>query len=211
MPPKRDGYKTCSREGEATLIERKSRFIGYLAHASNEEEAKEYIDLIRDMHPEANHHVWCYVLGGGTVVRASDDGEPSGTAGRPVSEVILREGLTDVVCVVVRYFGGILLGAGGLIRAYASGAKGALDAATISNMVPMQQYIVRVPYHFHGKVTSTLNREGITPEAPEYAENVSFRVTISMERAESFEGRIADLTAGTGLCERGGIVYMPEE
>lgn len=211
MSPKNDSFRTCAKEGEATLIERKSRFIGYLAHAASEEEAREYIDLIRSLHPEANHHVWCYVMGGGAVVRASDDGEPSGTAGRPVSEVILREGLTDVVCVVVRYFGGILLGAGGLIRAYAAGAKGALDAAVIANMVPMQQYTVRVPYHFHGKVTSALTREGIIPESPEYAENVSFRVTISMERSKNFEGRIADLTAGTGLCERGGIVFLPEE
>lgn len=202
-------YKTAAKDGEDEFIERKSRFIGYLSHVESEEEAREFIDMIRALHPEANHHVWCYVFKGGAVVRSSDDGEPSGTAGRPVAEVILREELTDVVCVVVRYFGGILLGAGGLIRAYATGARIAVEAAGVAEMVPMEVFRVSVPYHFHGKVTSRLTRDGYKPEEPVFAENVSFVLTVLPEEKAALQTLIADLTAGEARFEDCGTKFMP--
>lgn len=202
-------YKTCAHDGEDEFIERKSRFIGYLSHAADEEEAKAYIEMIRELHPEASHHVWCYVFKGGAVVRSSDDGEPSGTAGRPVAEVILREGLTDVVCVVVRYFGGILLGAGGLIRAYATGARMAVDAAGVAEMTPMDVFRVTLPYHFHGKITSRLTRDGYKPENPVFAEKVSFDLTVSPEEKDRLQALLADLTAGEARFDELGCKFMP--
>ena len=209
MPEKMESFKTCAGEGEAEFVERKSRFIGYLSHVTSEEEARDYIDMIREMHPEANHHVWCYVFKGGAVVRSSDDGEPSGTAGRPVAEVILREGLTDVVCVVVRYFGGILLGASGLIRAYATGARIAVEAAGVAEMLPMQVFRVTLPYHFHGKVTSRLERDGFTPESPDFGEKVSFSLTTAPEERERIETLLRDLTAGDVRFDDLGTRFMP--
>jgi len=193
------------------LIERKSRFVGYVSHASSEDEARKYIDTIRQLHPEANHHVWCYVLNRGATVKASDDGEPSGTAGRPVLEVILREGLSDVVCVVVRYFGGILLGAGGLIRAYASGAKLALNEASVVEMVPMEKLQVTVPYHFYGKIGSFLQKEGISAENPEYSENVSFIIILTPKKTEYYTKAFMDMTSGKALVEKCETLLMPEK
>ena len=209
MSKKDEGYRTVAREGSGEFTERKSRFIGYIAPAREENEARDFIETVRLMHPEANHHVWSYIQRGGAVVRASDDGEPSGTAGRPVTEVLQREGLNDVVCVVVRYFGGILLGAGGLIRAYAQGARVAVENAPKARMTPMIRLSVTLPYHFFGKASSRLSRMGLEPESPEFSESVRFFLTVSPERAESVRTDLADLTAGQAVTEKAGDVWIP--
>ena len=210
MSKKDDGFRTVAREGSGEFTERKSRFIGYIAPAREESEARDFIETVKDMHPEANHHVWCYILRGGAVVRASDDGEPSGTAGRPVTEVLQREGLTDVVCVVVRYFGGILLGAGGLIRAYAQGARVAVENAAKARMVPMLRLSVTLPYHFYGKATSRLSRMGLETETPAFSESVRFFLTVRPESAEAVAGDLADLSAGQAVVEKTSEVWIPQ-
>ena len=209
MPKKDEGFRTVAREGSGEFTERKSRFIGYIAPAREESEARDFIETVRLLHPEANHHVWSYIQRGGAVVRASDDGEPSGTAGRPVTEVLQREGLNDVVCVVVRYFGGILLGAGGLIRAYAQGARVAVENAEKAHMTPMKRLSATVPYHFYGKITSRLSRMGLTPETPEFSESVRFLLTVSPEGVEGIRTDLADLTAGQAVIEDAGEVWLP--
>ena len=121
-------YKTIARRCEARFIEKKSEFIGYLCPVQTEEQAVAFIEEIRAMHRKATHNCYAYILRENNAARHSDDGEPGGTAGVPIYEVLRKEGLTDVCCVVTRYFGGVLLGAGGLVRAYTKGAKDAVDA-----------------------------------------------------------------------------------
>ena len=122
-----------AKSASAEFIERKSRFIGYIAPVSSEEEARAFIAAIREKHADATHNVWACLLRGGAVARCSDDGEPQGTAGLPTLDVLRKSGLDDCVVVVTRYFGGILLGAGGLTRAYSAAAKAAVDAAALPN------------------------------------------------------------------------------
>ena len=125
-------YWIPTAPGEAELVEKRSRFIGHVWPVESEEEARACIESVRKQYYDARHHCWCYRIKEGGVERYSDDGEPQGTAGQPMLNVFQREEVTNVCCVVTRYFGGILLGAGGLVRAYTQGAKSALDAAGIS-------------------------------------------------------------------------------
>ena len=125
-------YFVPTGASETELVEKRSRFLGHVWPVESEEEARARIEEIRKKHYDARHHCWCYRIREGGVERYSDDGEPQGTAGQPMLNVFQREGVTNVCCVVTRYFGGILLGAGGLVRAYTQSAKDALDAAASS-------------------------------------------------------------------------------
>ena len=125
-------YYIPTRAAESEFVEKRSRFIGYIKPVETEAEARAFVEEIKKRHYDARHNCWCYLLREGGVVRYSDDGEPQGTAGQPMLGVFEKEGITDLVCVVTRYFGGILLGTGGLLRAYTKGAKDALDAAGVS-------------------------------------------------------------------------------
>ena len=129
-----ESYLVPFGPGEAEFVEKRSRFIGQVWPVDSEEEARRRIEETRRRHHDARHNCWCYVLRDGNVLRYSDDGEPQGTAGQPMLNVFVKEGVTNVCCVVTRYFGGILLGAGGLTRAYGGTAKLALDAAGVSRM-----------------------------------------------------------------------------
>lgn len=131
--------------GQAEYIEKKSRFLGGVYPVTSEQEAKEILERVRKQHYDARHNCWCYILKSGQK-RYSDDGEPQGTAGQPMLNVFEREGVVDVLCIVTRYFGGILLGAGGLCRAYTKAAKDALDAAGISKMQPWLRQQITVSY-----------------------------------------------------------------
>ena len=124
-----ESYLVPGEYGEAELVEKRSRFIGQVWRVETEEEARERVEQVRKKYHDARHHCWCYLLREGGVLRYSDDGEPQGTAGQPMLNVFQKEGVANAVCVVTRYFGGILLGAGGLTRAYGSTAKLALDGA----------------------------------------------------------------------------------
>ncbi len=150
---------------------KKSRFITYLHRCSDEEDARAFFQAVRHEHPDATHH--CTALKIGDLVRSSDDGEPSGTAGRPMLDVLLRNDLDGIAAVVVRYFGGTLLGKGGLVRAYTSGVQKALAEATLTSVRVVQCWQIEYPYDLTGKVEAWQRREHVEPETLEYGESVS--------------------------------------
>ena len=149
-------YKTIRNRTEASFTEKKSEFIGYISPAETEEEAIGFINEIRAMHRKATHNCYAYILRNNNTGRHSDDGEPGGTAGMPIYDVLSKNGITDVVCVVTRYFGGILLGTGGLVHAYSKGASMALANAEIVNMEVADSLKISCDYTMYGIVNSVL-------------------------------------------------------
>lgn len=192
-----EGYRTIAAAARDEFIEKKSRFIGHIAPVRTEEEAVEFINTIRAQNREATHNVYAYVLRENQLSRFSDDGEPQGTAGRPVLEVIQREGLTDVAVVVTRYFGGILLGAGGLVRAYAQGAKTAIDAAKVQNMHPAAVIELDMGYDLYGKVTYILPKHQVQTLDSDFGEGVRLRLLCKKERLPALTQELTELSAGT--------------
>ena len=181
--------------GEAEFTEKRSRFLGHIRHVDSEEEAKAFVNQIKKEHYDARHNCWCYLLRGG-VERYSDDGEPQGTAGIPMLEVFRREGVTDMVCVVTRYFGGVLLGAGGLLRAYTKSAKDALDAAGVSVVRRWVEAELPCSYSLVERLKLEVAAfDGIVTDM-DYAASVTIRALVPGERAEDFRARIFDLSAG---------------
>ena len=168
-------YKTIARRCEARFIEKKSEFIGYLCPVQTEEQAVAFIEEIRAMHRKATHNCYAYILRDNNAARHSDDGEPGGTAGVPIYEVLRKEGLTDVCCVVTRYFGGVLLGAGGLVRAYTKGAKDAVDAAQIKCMAEAVKLAVTVDYGLYGRLAQVFADFDARVEDERFADNVRSR------------------------------------
>lgn len=191
------GYRTVAAPARDEFIEKRSRFIGHIAPVRTEEEAAAFIGSIRAAHREATHNVYAYILRENQLSRFSDDGEPQGTAGRPVLEVIQREGLVDVAVVVTRYFGGILLGAGGLVRAYAQGAKTAVDAAQIQNMHPAAVIELDMGYDLYGKVTYILPKHQVQTLDSDFGEGVRLRLLCKRERLDGLTKELTELSAGT--------------
>ena len=181
--------------GEAEFTEKRSRFLGHIRHVDSEEEAKAFVNQIKKEHYDARHNCWCYLLRGG-VERYSDDGEPQGTAGIPMLEVFRREGVTDMVCVVTRYFGGVLLGAGGLLRAYTKSAKDALDAAGVSVVRRWVEAELPCSYAMAERLKLEVAAfDGIVTDM-DYAASVTIKALVPEEKAEDFKARIFDLSAG---------------
>ncbi len=195
-------YRTIYGYGEDETIINKSRFIGYAMPVDTEEEALEFIDKIKTKHRDATHNVYGYVLGkDSNIQRFSDDGEPSGTAGIPVLEVIKKENLRNVTVVVTRYFGGIKLGAGGLIRAYTKGAKIGLDAGIIVDMVLHTRIKIRVDYTLYGKIENYLMNEEYIVDESVFDDAVNIFVYIEDANKDNFYNIITDLTNGTAIIE----------
>lgn len=192
-----DTYKTVQICAKDEFVEKKSRFIGHAAPAASEAQARAFIEQIRSRYWDASHHVYAYVLRAGGVTRFSDDGEPSGTAGMPVLEVIRREDVSDVVVVVTRYFGGTLLGAGGLIRAYAKGAKIGLDAARIITMATYARFSLGCDYHSYGKVENLLHAEGALIEDTVFEADVKLTFLLPAPKQDAFVKKLTELSAGT--------------
>ena len=203
MPGNMSGYKTIAARAEASFIERKSEFIGYISPCQTEAEAFAFIEEIRKLHRKATHNCYAYILRDNNIGRHSDDGEPSGTAGAPMFEVLKKEGLTDVCCVVTRYFGGILLGAGGLVRAYSSGVKIAVDAARIKIMKPAEKLRLSLDYSLYGKMGAIFSDFGVKVEGGEFGAGVEIVLFVEEERAGEFREKIVDACFGkveiTGL------------
>lgn len=149
-------YKTIRKRAEASFTEKKSEFIGYISPAATEEEAVGFINEIRSMHRKATHNCYAYILRDNNIGRHSDDGEPGGTAGMPIYDVLSKNGITDAVCVVTRYFGGILLGTGGLVHAYSKGASAALANAEIVTMEIADSLKISCDYTMYGIISSVL-------------------------------------------------------
>ena len=190
-------YKTVKNDAYAEMIERKSRFIGYCRPVTNQEEAISFINEIREMHRQATHNVYAYVLREDNIMRYSDDGEPAGTAGMPVLEIIKKEGLTDVCVVVTRYFGGILLGAGGLVRAYAKSAKLGIEASCPVEMIKCTSFMVKCNYNDYGKIEFAINNEGYIIKDSSFEESVHMTVAVRMGEEERFIKTINDITGGS--------------
>lgn len=189
-------YKTIARRCEARFIEKKSEFIGYLCPVATEEQAVAFIEEIRAMHRKATHNCYAYILRENNAARHSDDGEPGGTAGVPIYEVLRKDGLTDVCCVVTRYFGGILLGAGGLVRAYTKGAKDAVDVAQIKYMAAAVRLAVTVDYGLYGKLAQVFADFDARVENEEFADNVCITLCIREENSEALMDKLIDTCNG---------------
>lgn len=188
-------FRTVAGDSEETLEEKRSVFIAAVRRVSNEEEAMAFVRERRKMHPDARHTVFAYLLRQGAA-RYADDSEPQGTAGMPTLEAIRREGLEDVAVVTTRYFGGVLLGAGGLTRAYAGAAHLALQAAGIAEYVPFADYLLDCAYADHPKIENELSRMGIAKWEADFSDRVQLRVGLPAEQGEALCCRIAELTAG---------------
>lgn len=189
-------YYIPTRASETEFTEKRSRFLGHVWRVESEAEARARIEEMKKRHYDARHNCWCYRLREGGVERYSDDGEPQGTAGQPMLNVFQREEVTNVVCVVTRYFGGILLGAGGLVRAYTQSAKDALNAAGISVVRRWTQVTLTVPYSLFERVKLEAESLGGVLGEPEYAAEVTMPVLLPEEKVKTFTQRIAEITAG---------------
>lgn len=191
-----DEYLVPSEYGEDEFIEKKSRFIGRIWPVETEEEALARIQETKKKHYDATHNCWAYIIRDGAV-RFSDDGEPGGTAGMPMLQVLQREGLFNAVCVVTRYFGGILLGAGGLVRAYTKGAKIAVDAAGKSMKRVWTVLYVPCPYSFYERVRLEAEAFGGIVRKADFGAEVELELLFPEAKTQEFLDRLTDMTAGT--------------
>ena len=189
-------YYIPTGPSEAEFVEKRSRFIGHVWPVDSEEEARARIEETKKKHYDARHNCWCYLLRDGPV-RYSDDGEPQGTAGQPMLNVFQREGVVNVCCVVTRYFGGILLGAGGLVRAYTQSAKDALDAAGVSVVRRWVEVLLPCSYAQFERVKLETEKFGGVIADTDYGADVALTVLLPEERAEACLAHLRDLTAGT--------------
>ncbi|MEW8972633.1 MAG: YigZ family protein [Tissierellaceae bacterium] len=206
----KERYRTIFSYGEDEIIINKSRFIGYAKPINSEEEALEFIEEIKTKHRDATHNVYAYVFGeNSNIQRFSDDGEPSGTAGIPALEVLKKEELRNVVVVVTRYFGGIKLGGGGLIRAYTKGAKIAVDAGTIVDMVLHRELSFQVDYSQYGKIENFLMTNEYATNNITFESLVNISLYISIEELEEFKKSITDLTNGDAIIEELDDIHLP--
>ncbi len=202
------GYRVPFQAAESEFIEKRSRFIGHLWPISTEEEAQEHIREMKKKYHDARHNCWCYLLGK-DLLRYSDDGEPQGTAGQPMLNVFQREGVTDVVCVVTRYFGGILLGAGGLTRAYSKGARDTLAAAGVATVRQWAQVGFSCPYPLLERVKLELAAADGQAERMEYGAAVEITASLPAERVDALQQRLTELSAGGMSLQNMGQVARP--
>ena len=200
-------YRTVEKQSCDEFVEKKSRFIGYVKPVTTQDEAVEFINEIKSKHWDATHNVYAYVLREGQVRRYSDDGEPQGTAGIPVLDVLLKENVTDCVVVATRYFGGTLLGTGGLVRAYSHTAKIALDAGGIITMKLCKVLKVTCDYNFYGRLNSLIAESGGVIDDTEFADNVTVTFEIPVEAVEHFNAKLTDLSFGKFKSEETGEKY----
>ncbi len=206
-----DSYTTAAREGRGEYEEKKSVFYGFIKPIEEEDEALAYIEEIKRRLPNMRHTCYAYVNKGGNVVRFSDDHEPQGTAGMPILEVIRREGLTGVVIVVARYFGGILLGAGGLTRAYGKAAKLALDDSGKATFVLFNDVELYVDYSTYQKLKYELSVMGIEETEVRYEADVVSRVLASDKELDILRDKVSGMTSGKGRVELVGRKYGAEK
>lgn len=189
-------YKTVEFESCDEFIEKKSRFIGYVKPVSNQTDAVEFINQIKSKHWDAAHNVSAYVLKENNIQRSSDDGEPSGTAGVPVLDVLLKENLVDVCVVVTRYFGGILLGAGGLIRAYSHASKIAVESGNIITMAPCKCLRTTVDYNYYERLGILLNVIGANIENSTFSDNVTVEFTLKADLVDTLSKKLTEQSNG---------------
>ncbi len=190
-----DIFRTVCRDTEVELEEKRSTFIAAVRRVSTEEEAEAFVKERRKAHPAARHTVYAYILKNGAL-RYADDSEPQGTAGLPTLEIIRHAGLSDVCIATTRYFGGILLGTGGLTRAYGGAAKLALEAAGVAEYIPFTDYLVDCSYGDYQRILQEYPRFGGRERASEFVDRVLLTVGIPATEGDAFSARIFDMTAG---------------
>lgn len=200
-----DSYTTIKNEASFEYEDRKSVFIGTAVPVSTEQEALDFLSYIKKKYPDARHHVYAYVLRENSIMRFSDDREPQGTAGMPVLDAIRKRGCTDTAVVVIRYFGGTLLGTGGLVRAYSAAASGAIEKAEVITYDIYTSFEISVSYSDYQKIIPILSESKIRIDETKYSESV-----IIMGRIPSniFDSMIASITEATGA--RGKIKKIKE-
>lgn len=204
-------YRTVRGAGNKEIVIRKSRFIGHIQPVQIEEEAVAFIERIKKEHWNATHNCSAYMIGErDEIQKQSDDGEPSGTAGKPILEVIRNQKLKNVAIVVTRYFGGILLGAGGLIRAYSDGAVAAIEAGDAITRVLHREVFVELDYTWLGKVENELRNRSIRTGETMFTDKVTLTCLPLAGDAESFSNWITDLTQGQSLVSEGEQLYFIE-
>ncbi len=190
-------YFTIERPASSSFTEKKSEFIGYIAPVKTNDEAVAFINQIKAMHRKARHNVYAYILREDNISRYSDDGEPQGTAGIPVLEVLQKRRLTDVCLVVTRYFGGILLGGGGLLRAYSHAASIACDAAHIMDMRLCRHLKIETDYNLYGKISYILPNFNIITVNSDFADTVTLEILVMSERLDALKKELTEVTNGS--------------
>ncbi len=188
-------FRTIEGEAAAEVVEKKSRFIAQVSHAGSEDEALAFLNRIRDEHKTARHNVYAYILQGGRT-RYSDDGEPAQTSGLPTFQVLEHAGLEDVICVTTRYFGGVLLGTGGLVRAYTQAAQAALAVARIVEIQRCVDISIRLPYADHDAVVRRIQEQGAKVQASEFTDQVALTVRTLEADAERLSQAITEASRG---------------
>ncbi len=205
-------YQIIEYGGTAEIEEKKSRFIAHVTSAETEEEALAFIEAVKKQFWDARHNCYAYLLGEkGQTMRFSDDGEPTGTAGRPILEVLTGSGIRNLVVVVTRYFGGTLLGTGGLVRAYTKAAQAGIAASGARQMRYGYGLTIVTDYNGIGKIQYLMGQRGISTEGAEYAEQVTVRVTVPYEEKDAVVKEITEATAGRAEIAVAEPGYYKEE
>ena len=195
-------YRVIIKEGEGTIIEKKSRFIATVRKVESQEEATSFIEEMKKKYWNASHNCWAFVVGErGELQRCSDDGEPSNTAGRPMLEVLLGEGIRNVAVVVTRYFGGVLLGTGGLVRAYTQAVKAGLSECETGIMRAGVRVVIETDYNSIGKILYQLSSRNIETEESIYTDIVTLVLLFPAEWKEAIFEEITEVTAGKAKIE----------
>ena len=202
-------YLVPFEDVESEFVEKRSRFISHLWRVETEAEARARIEEMKKKYYDARHNCWCYLLKEGNIVRYSDDGEPQGTAGQPMLNVFQREEVANVCCVVTRYFGGVLLGAGGLTRAYTKGAKDALDAAGIARMSLWTVWDVPCTYPLLERVKLDIAAAGGVLRDTAYGAAITLRAELLQEHASAFGKKLTELSAGSLQMTAVGEEFLP--
>ena len=202
-------YLEPYEDAESEFVEKRSRFISHLWRVESEAEARTRIEEMKKKYYDARHNCWCYLLKEGNVVRYSDDGEPQGTAGQPMLNVFQRQEVTNVCCVVTRYFGGILLGAGGLTRAYTQGAKDALTVSGIARMSLWTLWDIPCTYPLYERMKLEIAACGGVVRDAEYGADIILRAAFPADGAEQFAPRLTELSAGSLEMIPAGEEFLP--
>lgn len=206
-----ESYKTVRQAASAEFTEKRSRFIGYCRPVSTEEEALAFIESVRARHREASHNVYAYIIRENNIMRYSDDGEPGGTAGLPTLDVLRKEGLTDVAVVVTRYFGGVLLGAGGLVRAYGKSARLGVDAAVRVEKLLCRVYSVKTDYSLYGRLQYAVMERGYILKDTAFTDGVELTVCVRLSECGAFEKLITEESSGQNRAEPVAEEYIEVE
>ena len=197
-----NSYKTVRKAASDEYVVKKSRFIGHIAPVTTAEQALEFIAAVSKKHWDATHNVYAYILRKGGIKRYSDDGEPQGTAGIPTLDVLEKSGVTDCAVVVTRYFGGIMLGAGGLVRAYSHSASIAVAAGGIVTRAMCARLKVTCDYYFYGKLSSLVPESGGVIEDTVFEDNVTLIFRLPLELVDGFNAKLIDVSNGRYRAEK---------